>query len=120
MIGPGRSGKTFLSRWLEEELKREWAPQQASDPGRIPVVSIEVPGRDTLRPSWTTIYELILRALEEPLIDKKIIYADLTLYPTGNGKLKISDRTRGAKYGLAVVAAIEHRRPTLFFDEFRR
>lgn len=118
VIGPGRSGKTFLSRWLEEELKYEWAPQQSSDPGRIPVVSIEVPARDTLRPSWTTIYELILRRLEEPLIDKKIVYADVTLYPTSDGKFKISDKTRAAKYGLAVVEAIQHRRPTLFFDEF--
>jgi len=118
IVGPGRSGKTFLTEWLAEDLKSDWAPQQASDPGRIPVVSIEVPARDTLRPSWMKIYELILRALEEPLIDKKIVYGDLTLHPTSDGKLKMNDRFAGGKLGIAVKSALEYRRPTLFFDEF--
>ena len=118
IVGPGRSGKTFLTEWLAEDLKSDWAPKQTSDPGRIPVVSIEIPARDTLRPSWVKIYELILRALEEPLIDKKIVYGDLTLHPTSDGKLKMNDRLTGGKLGIAIKSALEYRRPALFFDEF--
>jgi hypothetical protein len=118
VVGPGRSGKTFLNEWLAEDLKSDWAPHQASDPGRIPVVSIEVPARDTLRPSWTLMYELILRALEEPLIDKKIVYGSLTLYPTSDGTIKLDDRITGGKFGIAVKSALEYRRPVVLFDEF--
>jgi hypothetical protein len=118
VVGPGRSGKTFLNGWLAEDLKSDWAPHQASDPGRIPVVSIEVPARDTLRPSWTLIYELILRALEEPLIDKKIVYGGLTLHPTGDGNIKLDDRIAGGKLGMAARYALQYRRPVVFFDEF--
>jgi hypothetical protein len=118
VVGPGRSGKTFLNEWLVEDLKSDWAPRQASDPGRIPVVSIEVPARDTLRPSWTLIYELLLRALEEPLIDKKIVYGGLTLHPSIDGTIKLDDRRAGGKLGFATRRALEHRRPVVLFDEF--
>src|SRR5438045_9104224 len=77
VIGPPRSGKTFLLEWLESEIKYYWAQIQASDPGRIPIASIEVPSRDTLKPNWALIYERILKALEEHLTDQKIIYGDV-------------------------------------------
>jgi hypothetical protein len=118
IIGPGRSGKTFLCEWLEEEIRYEWAPLQATDPGRIPVVTVEVPGRDTLRPTWKLIYELILEAVGEPLIDRKVVYDDLTHHPTAAGELKLNDRLSGGKFGLAVAKALRNRRAYLFLDEF--
>ena len=118
VVGPGRSGKTFLTEWLAEEVKSDWAPQQVSDPGRIPVVSIEMPARDTNNPTWALIYELILRAIEEPLIDKKIVYDGVTLYPTSDGSIKIENRTAGGKLGIVAKSAINKRRTTVFFDEF--
>ncbi len=120
VIGPPRAGKTFLLEWLESELKYEWAQIQASDPGRIPVASIEIPARDTLKPSWALIYERILKGLEEPLINKKIIYGDIAFHGSDNGKLRIAERVTGGKLRIALESALRHRRPfAVFFDEFQ-
>jgi hypothetical protein len=119
VLGPPRAGKTFLLEWLESEIKYEWAQKQASDLGRIPIVSIEVPARDVLKPSWALIYERILRALEEPLIDKKVIYGDVLLRPSSNGKFSIDNRVTGGKLRIALEEALKHRLPfAVFFDEF--
>ena len=118
VVGPPRSGKTFLFEWLISEIKYEWAQQQSSDPGRIPVVGLEIPGRDTLKPAWSLLYERILRALEEPLIDKKIIYGDVALRPNGNGKISFGERVTGGKMRIAVEEALKHRRPlAVLMDE---
>lgn len=120
VIGPPRSGKTFLLEWLESELKYAWAQVQSSDPGRIPIASIEVPSRDTLKPSWALIYERILKALEEPLIDKKIIYGDVIFHRSVEGKLRVPERASGGKLRIAVEEALKHRHPfAFFFDEFQ-
>jgi hypothetical protein len=118
VVGPPRAGKTFLLEWLESEIRSEWALQQASDPGRIPIVSIEIPGKDTIKSSWAPIYDRVLRALEEPLIDQKVIYGDVTLRPTIRGKFTYSDRVTGGKLRYALEEAIKHRRPfAIFLDE---
>lgn len=118
VVGPPRAGKTFLLEWLESEIRSEWALQQASDPGRIPVASVEIPGKDTIKSSWTPIYDRVLRALEEPLINQKVIYGDVILRPTVGGKFTYSDRVRGGKLRYALEEAIKNRRPfAIFLDE---
>jgi hypothetical protein len=118
VVGPPRAGKTFLLEWLESEIRSEWALQQASDPGRIPIASVEIPGKDTIKSSWTPIYDRALRALEEPLINQKVIYGDVTLRPTVSGKFTYSDRIRGGKLRYALEEAIKNRRPfAIFLDE---
>ena len=118
VVGPPRSGKTFLFEWLISEIMYEWAQQQPSDPGRIPIVGLEVPGRDTLKPSWSLLYERILRTLEEPLIDKKIVYGDVALRSNGNGKISFGERVTGGKMRIAVEEALKHRRPlAVLIDE---
>jgi AAA domain len=119
LVGPTRVGKTFLLEWLISEIRSEWAERQASEPGRIPVVSIEIPSRDMMNPSWSFIYERMLRAMEEPLIDKKIVYGDVTLHSSPNGRVKLSERITGGKLRIAVEEAYKYRRPLVtFFDEF--
>jgi hypothetical protein len=118
VVGPPRAGKTFLLEWLESEKRSEWALKQASDPGRIPIASVEIPGKDTLKSSWAPIYDRVLRALEEPLIDQKVIYGDVMLRPTVSGKFTYSDRVTGGKLRYALEEAIKHRRPfAIFLDE---
>ena len=118
VVGPPRAGKTFLFEWLMSEIRYEWAQQQSSDPGRIPIVGIEVPSKDTLKPSWALLYERILRAMEEPLIGKKVIYGDVALRPNENGRISFGERVAGGKMRIALEEALKYRRPlAVFMDE---
>ncbi|MGC2236909.1 MAG: ATP-binding protein [Pyrinomonadaceae bacterium] len=118
VIGPPGSGKTFLRRWIEDEVKSYWEPQQHTDPGRIPVAWIEVPAKDRLKPSVGDIYLRLLRSLEEPLIDKKIVYGDVTFYQTDDNQIRIGTHTTIFKLRYALEKCCEHRKPFfLAFDE---
>lgn len=118
VIGPPGAGKTFLREWVEDEFRDLWAKQQDADPGRIPVVGIEVPSKDRVRPSAGDIYKRILIALEEPLIDKKVTYREVTLRGGADGSVRIDQREKTDNLRLALEAALKNRRPYfLFLDE---
>lgn len=72
VIGPPRSGKTHLMEWVTDEVQLTWAQEKHTNRGRIPVVGIEVPSKDQIKPSCADIYYRLLHAMAEPLIDKKI------------------------------------------------
>ncbi|HST52250.1 MAG TPA: ATP-binding protein [Pyrinomonadaceae bacterium] len=118
VIGPPGAGKTFLCRTVKAEFEDLWAQHQLSDRGRIPVVGIEVPSRDELRPTFGTIYERLLLNMEEPLIEKKTIYGDVTLQRNEGGRLTIARQAKQSKLRLAIEQAFKHRNPYfVFFDE---
>jgi hypothetical protein len=118
VIGPPGAGKTFLLEWIEDELKVRWEERQESDRGRIPVVSIEVPSKDRVKPSCGDVYERILKAMEEPLIDKKITYGDVTLCRDMGGRIAVGRKATISKLRYALEQALKHRRPfILSLDE---
>jgi hypothetical protein len=118
VIGPTGAGKTFLMEWITNELKNIWSEEQHTDHGRIPVVGIEVPSKDRINPSISDIYYRVLEAMEEPLIDKKIIYGDVTIYRDSNNSVKVGPRVTTTKLRHALEKALKHRRPfALLLDE---
>ena len=118
IIGPPGVGKTFLSQWVEDEVKAHWAKKQHQDRGRIPFVGIEVPSKDRIKPSCGDIYLRLLRALEEPLINKKIIYGDVVLHRTLDNQIAVNSRATATKLRYALEQALEHRKPfVLSMDE---
>lgn len=116
VIGPTRAGKTFLLEWIQDELRDLWSRAQLTDPGRIPVVGIEIPSKDRTNPAANDIYIRILEALEEPLLDKKTTYGDVSVYRNGEGKVFVEPASI-ARYRRAVEKALQFRRPCLLFDE---
>lgn len=118
VIGPTGAGKTFLYKGVKAEIEDLWSQHQLSDRGRIPVVGIEVPSRDELRPSYKIIYERLLKNMEEPHIEKKIIYGDVTLHRDGGGQLIIDRKPSTHKLRFALERALQNRRPyAVFLDE---
>lgn len=118
VIGPPGAGKTFLYKGVKAEIEDLWSQQQLSDRGRIPIVGIEVPSRDELRPSYKIIYERLLKNMEEPHVEKKIIYGDVALHRDGEGQLVIVRKPGTTKLRFALEQALQNRRPyAIFLDE---
>lgn len=113
VIGPTGAGKTFLRECMEDSLRTIAAKDVNWDPSRIPCVSVDVPGKDTLKPSWSDIYVRLLRALYEPeaLISKKIIHGELALKFDDYGRLSFGSRVTTRKYRYALEQALKHRNP---------
>lgn len=118
VIGPPGAGKTFLCKAVKAEIEDLWSQHQLLDRGRIPVVGIEVPSRDEVRPTFGTIYERLLLNMEEPLIEKKTTYGDITLHRGEDARLTIARQVKQSKLRYAVEQAFKYRNPYfVFLDE---
>jgi hypothetical protein len=99
---------------VENLLAQQMAPAMASDPGRLPFVSLEVVPPDTGRFRWRDYFSRLLSAMNEPLIDFKSVpgagcVQALSTFPSMIG---------GMELGYAVEQALRHRRPpVVFVDE---
>jgi hypothetical protein len=116
VAGPTGVGKSFLIRWLVSELEWEWSEVQHTDPGRIPVAWMEVPAKDTKQPSWGDYYVRALEAMEERHIEKKVLYADVSVdvrFVDGKKKLLVEDASI-RKYRRAIESCFKFRRPLIF------
>lgn len=118
VIGPPAAGKSFLRGWIENGIREEWRAQQKTDPGRIPVVSIEIPSRDSNKTTPKDIYTRILRALEEPLIANKIVYGDVAMNRNADGFVIFDPKATVNRLRYATEQALKYRRPyALLLDE---
>jgi hypothetical protein len=118
VIGPTGAGKTFLMKAMRAEIEDWFLKQQDGDRGRIPVIGIEVPSKDEVRPSWKIIFERLLIEAGEPLVDKKIVYADVAIRRDDEGRLSVDQKARTSKLRYALEQALKHRRPyAVFLDE---
>jgi hypothetical protein len=118
VIGPTGAGKTFLMKAMRAEIEDWFLKQQDGDMGRIPVIGIEVPSKDEIRPSWRIIFERLLIEAGEPLVDKKIVYADVAIRRDDEGRLSVDRKARTSKLRYALEQALKHRRPyAVFLDE---
>jgi hypothetical protein len=105
---------------MEDQLNEMAASDANWPPGRIPYISVEVPGKDTLRPSWADLYIRQLRALCEPetLIGKKVLYGELTMNFDAHGQLSFGRGATTRKYRYALEQALVHRDPFIVsYDE---
>ncbi len=108
VLGPTGVGKTTLRMKVENLLLQQMGPAMATDPGRLPFVSIEVVPPDTGRFRWRDYFSRVLAAMNEPLIDLKTRQAPDTP----------SSMAGAAELGYAVEQALRHRRPpVVFVDE---
>jgi len=112
VFGPTGVGKTTLRCRLEQQLWEAGRPAIEHDPGHIPVVGLEVAVADADSFRWRDYYKRALAALDEPMIDHKIL-PDHLLYKgaelRNDGRYKVTSELRWA-----LEQALRHRRPTAF------
>ena len=112
VFGPTGVGKTTLRCRLEQQLWEAGRAAIERDPGHIPVVGLEVAVADADSFRWRDYYKRALMALDEPMIDRKILPAPIA---SERAELRDSGRYKvTAELRWALEQALRHRRPTAF------
>src|SRR3990172_11856627 len=73
VFGPTGVRKTTLRCRLEQQLWEAGQPAIEQDPGHVPVVGLEVAVADADSFRWRDYYQRALVALDEPMLDHKIL-----------------------------------------------
>ena len=112
VVGPTGVGKTTLRCRLEQQLWEAGRLAMEQDPGHIPVVGLEVAVADADSFRWRDYYKRALVALDEPMLDYKIL-PDRILYKRAelkdSGRYKVTSELRWA-----LEQALRYRRPIAF------
>jgi hypothetical protein len=112
VFGPTGVGKTTLRCRLEQQLWEAGRAAIERDPGHIPVVGLEVAVADADSFRWRDYYKRALMALDEPMIDRKILPAPIA---SERAELRDSGRYKvTAELRWALEQALRHRRPAAF------
>ncbi|HLE90086.1 MAG TPA: ATP-binding protein [Anaerolineales bacterium] len=112
VFGPTGVGKTTLRCRLEQQLWEAGQPAIEQDPGHVPVVGLEVAVADADSFRWRDYYQRALVALDEPMLDHKILPDHI---PHQRMELKDSGRYKvTSELRWALEQALHHRRPTAF------
>jgi len=112
VFGPTGVGKTTLRCRLEQQLWEAGRAAIEQDPGHIPVVGLEVAVADADSFRWRDYYKRALMALDEPMIDRKILPAPIA---SERAELRDSGRYKvTAELRWALEQALRHRRPAAF------
>lgn len=72
LFGPTGVGKSTLLKYLIREILKELNEETSADASILPIVRIEVDYPSSRQFSWIEFYRSGLKALQEPLIDKKL------------------------------------------------
>jgi hypothetical protein len=108
-----RSRQTTLRSKVENLLIEQMIPAMATDPGRLPFVSVEVAPPDTGRFRWRDYFSRLLAAMNEPLINSKIPDGRCA-HATNAARSALS----GMELGFAAEQALRYRcPPVVFVDE---
>jgi energy-coupling factor transporter ATP-binding protein EcfA2 len=117
VLGPTGVGKTTLRHKIEQVLTRDLAPDLATDPMRLPVVSIEAMAYDSRIFNWGDHFRRILLAMEEPLVAHKMAPPPSTPPDLSRG-FRLGRRPTAAAYQHAAEQALTFRRPkAVLIDE---
>lgn len=112
VFGPTGVGKTTLRCRLEQQLWEAGRPAMEQDPGHMPVVGLEVAVADADSFRWRDYYQRALVALDEPMLDHKIL-PDRVLHKRvdlkDSGHYKVTSELRWA-----LEQALRYRRPIAF------
>lgn len=108
VMGPSCVGKSTLMHWLENQLHALGSRSAEAYPERLAYASVEAiaSGHDSFR--WKDYYVRSLKALKEPLIEKKILYGE----ENGLATKSVQGYTPALRRSLEITLA--HRKPFAF------
>jgi hypothetical protein len=105
VVGPTGVGKSTLLYRMEQKIIERNLAEMEIDRGKIPIFGVESKSPELSQFEWKDFYIRLLEAINEPLIDKKIVYHDKAV----NGSNSKSQWRR------AVESALQNRRPDAFY-----
>jgi hypothetical protein len=105
VVGPTGVGKSTLLYRMEQKIIKRNLPDLEIDRGKIPVFGVESKSPELSQFEWKDFYIRLLEAINEPLIDKKIVYHDKAVNAS-NSK---------SQWRRAVESALQNRRPDAFY-----
>jgi hypothetical protein len=109
--GPAGVGKTTLLQRVEHEITEELLPELAADSERVPVVRIEAVAPEAGSFNWKDYFRRLLLALEEPMVDRKLVTAPATTAHRGHLAVLAGPYSVSAKLRYAAEQALHFRRP---------
>ena len=116
VIGPPGVGKTTLRQTMVRDLNKAFAAQPDRNPGHIAVAGIELEAFSGGSFNWKKTRQELLRALHEPLINKKVMYRQGI--QDNAGILQIDQKLSENDLGEVVIDTITARQPqAMWFDE---
>lgn len=105
VVGPTGVGKSKLLYRMEQKIIERNLANLEIDRGKIPIFGLESKSPELSQFEWKDFYVRLLQAINEPLIDKKIVYNDRSVNMS-NSK---------SQWRLAVESALKNRRPDAFY-----
>jgi hypothetical protein len=116
VIGAPGVGKTTVRKAMVRDLTTTFLAQTNRKPGHIPVAGVELEAFQGGKFKWKQTRQSLLRALHEPLVEKKVLFPATV---SGNqGNIQISTRLSADDLGEIVLSVLGQRQPqALWFDE---
>jgi energy-coupling factor transporter ATP-binding protein EcfA2 len=105
VVGPTGVGKSTLLRRMEQKIIEDNLVNLEIDRGRIPIFGLESKSPELSQFEWKDFYIRLLEAINEPLIDKKIVYHDKS----------VNKSDSKSSWRQAVESALINRRPDAFY-----
>ncbi|MDB6089658.1 MAG: box helicase family protein [Gammaproteobacteria bacterium] len=110
MIGPTGAGKSATIGVMERKFLDAYSTQMQADAGFIPIACIEAPASGELSFSWRILYGRLGEALNEPLLERKVLtIADRQ----GTRVIGCPRGTTVAALRVSIEKALQHRRTRL-------
>lgn len=119
VFGPPGVGKTTLRIRIENQLIEDARNDPMANPGHIAVLGLEVPSPDSGRFVWKDFYTRACEAMDEPMLEDKIVYDERGMNRDLQGRLIIDQRAITATALRRVFEkTVSYRQPrALIFDE---
>ena len=105
VVGPTGVGKSKLLCRMEQKVIERNLADLEIDRGKIPIFGFESKSPELSQFDWKDFYIRLLEAINEPLIDKKIVYHDKS----------VNEHDSKSRWRKAVESALNNRRPDAFY-----
>ena len=105
VVGPTGVGKSTLLYRMEQKIIERNLADLEIDRGKIPIFGVESKSPELSQFEWKDFYIRLLEVINEPLIDKKIVYHDKS----------VNKNDSKSPWRRAVESALKNRRPDAFY-----